>query len=91
MSQIKTELGEIAYNPASESFEALVIFHTIAGPQRVAASFRAALSAEFETISDGLLRDALNNFARSGALKSRLRMVPEKPQTPSGERAQLAA
>ncbi|MDA7423682.1 hypothetical protein [Thalassococcus lentus] len=91
MSQIKTEIGEIAYNPALEAFEALVTFHTIAGPQRVASAFRATLNADFDVISDGLLRDALQNFTRSGALRSRVAVAPEKPQHSLSENSQLAA
>ena len=93
MSQIKTEIGEIAYNPTTEAFEALVTFHTLAGPNRVAATLHASLNADFDTISDGLLRDALYNFTRSDALKSRIAMQRGKPQAPAplGADASLAA
>lgn len=72
MSQIKTQIGEIAYNPALPGFEALVTFHTSEGPHSVAAQFAAPLGADFDIISDGLLVDALGRIGRPGALQSRI-------------------
>ncbi|MBS0125729.1 hypothetical protein [Thetidibacter halocola] len=72
MAYIKTQIGEIAYNPALECFEALVTFHTAMGRFSVAASYDAPLTAEFDRVSDGLLRDALRNYAQTGTLRSRL-------------------
>ena len=80
MSHIKTQIGEIAYNPALECFEALVTFHSEFGRFSVAASLDAPLSADFDTVSDGLLRDALDGLSRSGQLRSRLAPARPEPQ-----------
>lgn len=76
MSEIKTQIGEIAYNPVLETFEALVTFHSDLGRVSVAASFDAPLSAEFDMVSDGLLRDALMGVTHAGRLRSRRIAAP---------------
>lgn len=87
MSKIKTQIGEIAYNPALESFEALVTFHSDLGQVRVAACFDAPLTAEFDEVSDGLLRDALEGVMRSDQLRSRIEAAPaRRPVTTLPER-----
>ncbi|MBV2359164.1 hypothetical protein KUH32_05235 [Thalassococcus sp. CAU 1522] len=72
MSDIKTQIGEIAYNPSGACFEALVTFHAPLGRFSVAASHEAPLSAEFDAISDGLLRDALAALNAPGRLGARV-------------------
>ena len=78
MSDIKTQIGEIAYNPATERFEALVTFHSPLGRFSIAASLDAPLTADFDMVSDGLLRDALLGVTQHGRLRAR--RVPQKPQ-----------
>ncbi|MCC1492997.1 hypothetical protein [Cognatishimia sp. F0-27] len=82
MSQLKTEIGKISYNPATSAFEALVTFHFPDGPRRLPASCSAGLDAEFNMIADGLLRSALANFGKKDRLQSSLREKPEKIETP---------
>ncbi len=75
MSFIKSQIGEIAYNPAREAFEALVSFHTSDAQIRVPASFSAPLTAEFATISNGLFQDALRKRATGGAMQSQIEEI----------------
>ena len=71
MSFIKTQIGKITYNPAREAFEALVSFHEGVTLTRVPASFRAPLTAEFDTISNGLFQSALRNRTGHNAIYAR--------------------
>lgn len=89
MSDIKTQLGDVTYNAATERFEALVTFHTPLGRFSIAASHGAPLSAAFDEIADGLLRDALTGFTRSDRLRSRL--APAQPLPRVDDAARRAA
>ena len=91
MSHFKSQIGEIAYNPAFGVFEALVTFHTEAGPQRVAATFNAPLTAEFDHVSRGLLQDALRQRHRPDALKSRFSTAPRPAIGPDADMPRHAA
>ena len=79
MADIRTQIGEIAYNPASERFEALVTFHSSLGRLSVAASVAAPLTADFDTVTDGLLRDALTGFSQPQRLRAQVAPVPSAP------------
>jgi hypothetical protein len=70
MSQLRSRIGDIAYNPASGAFEALVTIDTPDGPHRVAAGMRAPLDADPHAIADGLLLCALRRFGRPDAMQS---------------------
>ena len=70
MSFVKTQIGEISYNPVLEAFEAMVCFHSHAGTLRVPAHFHAPLTADFTRISNGLLQDALRQRASENAMRS---------------------
>ena len=84
MSRTKTQIGQITYNPADESFEALVTFHGETGTRRVPASFRAPLTAEFDTVSRGLLIAAKARLNRPGQMKSRIEKAPAQAPIPGG-------
>jgi len=83
MSEVKTQIGEIAYNPVLETFEALVTFHSDLGRVRVAAHYDAPLTAEFDEVSDGLLRNALSGVAQPGQLRSRFAATAPTPMLSS--------
>lgn len=70
MPQLRSRIGEIAYNPATGAFEALVTIDTPSGPHRVAACMHAPLDADPDTVADGLLLCALHRFGRPDALQS---------------------
>lgn len=76
MSRSKTEIGEVRYNPAEQSFEALVTFHGTTGTRRIPTSFCAPLTAEFDVVSKGLLKAAMARINRSDQMKSRLEKAP---------------
>lgn len=85
MYDIKTQIGDVRYNASEQCFEALVTFHTPTGRVRVAASFAAPMSTEFETASRGLWQSALDGLDRPGALQSRVseaRTVPLRSPRP---------
>ena len=63
MTRLRTEIGKIIYNPVAERFEALVTFHDAGGPRRVAASFAAPITADFDRVANGLWQDALRGCA----------------------------
>lgn len=72
MQTSRTQIGDVTYNAATQSFEALVTFHTESGRVRVAAEFQAPLSEDFETVAEGLWRDALDRRVDPLALHARL-------------------
>lgn len=86
MSRIKTQIGEVAYNPALACYQALVTFHSDFGHFSVAASYDAPLTADFDSVSDGLLRDALAGITRSGSLRSRFIASQPAPTSPEAPR-----
>ncbi|WP_136441697.1 hypothetical protein [Pacificoceanicola onchidii] len=76
MSRSKTEIGEIRYNAAEQSFEALITFHGETGTRRIPSSFFAPLDTEFEVVGRGLLQAAEARINRPGQMKSRLEKAP---------------
>ncbi|SNR48928.1 hypothetical protein [Puniceibacterium sediminis] len=72
MQTSRTQIGDVTYNAATQSFEALVTFHTKAGRVRVAAEFHAPLSEDFEVVTESLWQDALDRRRDPLALHARL-------------------
>ncbi len=89
MADIRTQIGDIAYNPATQRFEALVVFHTGLGRFSIAATHDAPLTAGFDEISDVLLRDALAGLTQAGRLRARL--VPAQPVAEAAPQLPFAA
>ncbi len=58
MPDPRTDLSEISYNAAEECFQALVTLHEPTGPVRVAADFRAPLTAPDALVEQGLVQSA---------------------------------
>lgn len=72
MTQSKTQIGDVTYNAATQSFEALVTFHTDAGRMRIPSSFAAPLDAPFAHVTDGLWHNARKLLSKPDALHARL-------------------
>ncbi|WP_146592381.1 hypothetical protein [Puniceibacterium confluentis] len=72
MQTSRTQIGDVTYNAVTQSFEALVTFHTQAGRIRVAAQYEASLAEDFELVTEGLWQDALNRRQDPNALHARL-------------------
>ncbi|MBN7784344.1 hypothetical protein JYP51_05395 [Ponticoccus gilvus] len=75
-------IDEIRYNAAEECFEALVTLNTIEGAMRIASAYPAPVTAEFEEVSNGLLRNALRNRTAPEALRSRAPSTPPRRHLP---------
>ncbi len=79
MMNAKTQIGDVTYNAATQCFEALVTFYTERGAVRVASTFKAPVSTEFETAVKGLWQNAQSSLDRPDALQACLltpRTVP---------------
>ena len=72
MRSMKTQIGDVTYNAATQSFEALVTFYTDAGRIRVAARHPAPLDADFARVTDALWHNAMKSLDRPDALQARL-------------------
>lgn len=72
MQTSRTQIGDVSYNAASQSFQALVSFHTQGGRVRVAAEFESPVSEDFEVVTEGLWQDALRRRNDPHALHARL-------------------
>ncbi|MCT4608910.1 MAG: hypothetical protein N4A70_06850 [Pelagimonas sp.] len=72
MGKLKTQISAVRYNAAESRFEALVTFHGDFGRHSVPASSAAPLTAEFDQITDDLLRDALAQLSQPGTLSAHL-------------------
>ncbi|MCT4558839.1 MAG: hypothetical protein N4A61_12380 [Pelagimonas sp.] len=81
MSHIKTQISGIRYNAADARFEALVTFHGPFGQTSVPAFSHAPIDADFDTLSDEFLRDALTRLTAPSAL--RMIRTQTAIQTPS--------
>lgn len=83
MAELKTQISGVRYNAAEEQFEALVTFHGDFGRHSIAATSRAPLTAEFEQITDELLRDALRHLNDPSALQAHVAQAPFRSLSPS--------
>ncbi|MGY9047815.1 hypothetical protein P775_20575 [Puniceibacterium antarcticum] len=72
MQTSRTQIGDVTYNAATQSYEALVTFHTQAGRVSVAAAFPASLAEEPDVIGEGLWQDALSRRSDPNTLHARL-------------------
>ena len=70
MSETRTEIGDIRYNAATASFEALVTVHTESGDLRVASSYAAPLDTEIDAAESALRAEALAGLDRPDRLVS---------------------
>jgi hypothetical protein len=71
MTQIP-ELGDVTYNAASQSFEALATCDTQTGQIRLPASFEAPLDAPEQLVRQGLVADATRKMQNGSELRSRV-------------------
>ena len=71
MTQIP-ELGDVTYNAASQSFEALATCDTQTGQIRLPASFEAPLDAPEQLVRQGLVADATRKMRNGSELRSRV-------------------
>ncbi len=71
MTQVQTQIGKVIYNPETQSFEALVTFHSPLGRLRVPSDFPAALDTSFEQATRGLWQAALRKLNTRGVLLAR--------------------
>ncbi|KMK65297.1 hypothetical protein [Puniceibacterium sp. IMCC21224] len=72
MDKNKTQIGSVSYNAATQSFEALVTFHTDQGRVRVASQYPAPLATDFSVAANGLWNEALRRIDLPGSLRARL-------------------
>ncbi len=77
MQTSRTQIGEISYNAGTQSFEALVTFHTAEGRLRVPATFMSPLADDHETVAEALLQNALIKCQDPKALTARLQSQRE--------------
>ena len=70
MTHTKTEVTNLQYNAATQSFEALVLVHTLSGPVTYATTAYGSMNTDFTDISKTLAEQALS---RHGTAKSGLR------------------
>lgn len=84
MHDAMPRIDEIRYNAAEECFEALVTLNTREGAMRIASTYSAPLTAEFEEVSNGLLASALRAEAAPGTMKSRAPSMPFRRYLPHG-------
>jgi hypothetical protein len=81
-SNTDATLHSMAYNPASNCFEALAVFHTENGDVRVAASLNAPVATDPEIACVGLLADARRAKAAPTALRSRQQQLAPSLRSP---------
>lgn len=91
MIQSSAQVGNLTYNAAENSFQALVTFHTDEGRLRVASSYPATLDTDEATVERGLIADAMRTRKSGIGLLSRTlsRKQPEatrEPQMPPPNR-----
>ncbi|EBA05615.1 hypothetical protein [Sagittula stellata] len=79
MSDMTPRIHDVRYNAAEQCFEALVTLHTPGGRVRVASTFSAPMTTDFEAASRGLLNTALMALGDRAALKSRELRTPIVP------------
>ncbi len=72
MQTSRTQIGDVSYNAATQTFEALVTFHTQGGRTRVAARVPAPLDEDPQSVIDALRLDALERRTDPSALHARL-------------------
>ena len=72
MQTSRPQIGDVTYNAATQSFEALVTFDTPTGRIRVAASVPGQIAQDPETMTDALRHDALERKSEPSALHARL-------------------
>lgn len=88
MTLTSIDNDDIRYNPAEQTFQALVTLPGPTGVWLVAASYHAPLATPDDLVRAGLMRAALNALATPGALRSR--MISESPRA-TAPRPQKAA
>lgn len=54
------QIGDVAYNPVEQCFDALVTFHLDQRCIQIASSYYAPINSDIELISKGLTRVAMN-------------------------------
>lgn len=81
MSSQKTKISDLIYNPADAAFEAIVTIQDGPATARYAASLKAPLNADFETISAGMIARALKQH-RSSRPQLRARLVSDSAPLP---------
>lgn len=84
MQNAMPRIDDIRYNAAEECFEALVTLNTREGAMRVASSYPAPLTAEFDEVSKGLLQAALRGRKAPDVMKSRAPELPPRRVLPHG-------
>jgi len=70
MTHARTEVTNLQYNAATQSFEALVLVHTLSGPVTYAASAYGPMDTDYKDISKTLTKQALT---RHGTAKAGMR------------------
>lgn len=58
MTQLKVELSDIRYDPASQEFEALVSFHEGHDVTRVPCALRLPIQTDYAAVAEALTRQA---------------------------------
>ncbi|SFE36862.1 hypothetical protein [Roseivivax sediminis] len=75
MQDLDSDIGDVRYNPATASFEALVTVETDRGPVRIPSDFEAPLDTGFHEAVTGLRRAAIRSLEQPDSLRSQI--VPE--------------
>lgn len=74
MSNYKTEVQNIAYNAATQSFEAIVVFHEEGDVIKYPCSLAFPVDAEFEDVTKGLV-----SVAKSQRASGRRNLISRAP------------
>lgn len=67
MQTLPLQINDVAYNAASQSFEALVTVHDASGTRRYACAIDAPIEMEFEDAALGLSTQAMRRHAKFSA------------------------
>ena len=74
------ELSNVVYNPANQSFEALVTIHQGTTSRKIACAIDAPISMTFEDAASGLSTHAMRRFYSDNGLSSHFIAGPIAPQ-----------
>jgi len=80
MQTIPLQLSDVIYNPANQTFQALVSVHDASGARRYACEIDAPIDMEFEDAASGLSRQALRRHDR-GQSDSVIEITAPPPRT----------
>lgn len=84
MSSYQTEVQNLSYNAATQSFEALVVFHEGHETRKVPISAPLPITAEFKDVSDILVKRAKAHRA-----KGRAKLMSRSPTQKAGRLVHL--